>query len=117
MSEALVIVLIVALLVALVAVVILGRRKPSAPPFDEEALGRLVERAVNHRVPEGLDPDPTAKPGLAHFALLSHEATAAAEAADAVRRTASEAADELQNRSRRDADQVRADARAEAERA
>jgi ribonuclease Y len=117
MSEALVIVLIVALLVALVAVLVLARRRaPAAPGLDEAALKRLVEEAVN-RPGSAVDAEhPPAEPDLGRFALLSHEAAAAADAADAVRRTASEAADELQTRSRRDAEQIRADARAEAER-
>jgi len=117
MSEALVIVLIVALLVALVAVLVLARRRaPVAPGLDEEALKRLVEQAVNRPVPAADAERAPAEPDLGRFALLSHEAAAAADAADAVRRTASEAADELQTRSRRDAEQIRADARAEAER-
>jgi len=118
MSEALVVVLIVALLAAVAALVVLARRRPPAGPvLDEDALRRLVEQAVGRPVtgqaPAEVGP---AESDLGRFALLSHEAAAAAEAADAVRRTASEAADELQARSRRDADQVRADARAEAER-
>jgi len=117
MSEALVIVLIVALLVALVAVLVLARRRaPVAPGLDEEALKRLVEEAVNRPGSAADAEHPPAEPDLGRFALLSHEAAAAADAADAVRRTASEAADELQTRSRRDAEQIRADARAEAER-
>ncbi|MET0967064.1 MAG: ribonuclease Y [Nakamurella sp.] len=117
MSEALVIVLIVALLVALVAVLVLARRRaPVAPGLDEQALKRLVEEAVNRPGSAADAEHPPAEPDLGRFALLSHEAAAAADAADAVRRTASEAADELQTRSRRDAEQIRADARAEAER-
>ncbi|MEP6562022.1 MAG: Rnase Y domain-containing protein, partial [Nakamurella sp.] len=118
MSEALVIVLIVALLVALVAVLVLARRRtPAGPGLDEEALRRLVEQAVNRPSAASTSPDTDrAEPDLGRFALLSHEAAAAADAADAVRRTASEAADELQSRSRRDAEQIRVDARAEAER-
>ncbi len=120
MSEALVIMIVLtaALLIAVIAVLVLARRRPpAAPGLDEETLRRLVEQAVGH---SGASTSPAteaaAEPDLGRFALLSHEATAAAEAADAVRRTATEAADELQNRSRRDADQVRADAMAEAER-
>ena len=98
MSDALVIVLVGALLVAVVALLIVVRRRPSPPPapFDEEALRRLVENAVSSTARTS-QPDDRAEhePDLSHFALLSHEATAAAEAADAVRRTASEAADEL----------------------
>ncbi len=118
MSDALVIVLIGALLVAMAALVIVVRRRPPAPvAFDEEALRSLVERAVSASAPAGRGDDRADhEPDLSHFALLSHEATAAAEAADAVRRTASEAADELTNRSRREAEQLRADALAEAER-
>ena len=117
MSEALVIVLIAALLVALVAVLMLARRRaPAAPGLDEEALKRLVEQAVNRPSSAADSEHAPAEPDLGRFALLSHEAAAAADAADAVRRTASEAADELQTRSRRDAEQIRADARAEAER-
>jgi ribonuclease Y len=118
MSDALVIVLVGALLLAVVALLIVVRRRPSSPaPFDEEALRRLVENAVSSSVPTSSTVDRADhEPDLSHFALLSHEATAAAEAADAVRRTASEAADELTNRSRREAEQLRADALAEAER-
>ena len=121
MSEALVImvVLTAALLIAVLAVLVLARRKaPPAPVLDEEALRRLVEQAVARPVTEAaqVESTPPAEPDLGRFALLSHEATAAAEAADAVRRTASDAADKLQKRSPREADQVRADARAEAER-
>jgi ribonuclease Y len=120
MSEALVIMIVLtaALLIAVIAVLVLARRRPpAAPGLDEETLRRLVEQAVSHSS-VGTSPatEPAAEPDLGRFALLSHEATAAAEAADAVRRTATEAADELQNRSRRDAEQVRADALAEAER-
>ena len=120
MSEALVIMIVLtaALLIAVIAVLVLARRRPpAAPGLDEETLRRLVEQAVSHSG-VGTSPatEPAAEPDLGRFALLSHEATAAAEAADAVRRTATEAADELQNRSRRDAEQVRADALAEAER-
>ena len=120
LSEAVVVVVLTAaLLVAVVAMLFLARRRPPAGPvLDEDALRRLVEQAVNRPAVESAEPDRTAKaePDLGRFALLSHEAAAAAEAADAVRRTASEAADELQSRSRRDADRVRADAMAEAER-
>lgn len=119
MSDALVIVLVGALLVAVVALLIVVRRRPSPPtaPFDEEALRRLVENAVTSSARTSLRDDRADhEPDLSHFALLSHEATAAAEAADAVRRTASEAADELTNRSRREAEQLRSDALAEAER-
>src|SRR4051812_47340035 len=117
MSEALVIVLIVALLVALIAVLVLARRRaPVAPGLDEEALKRLVEQAVNRPISSAEPDRAQAEPDLGRFALLSHEAAAAADAADAVRRTASEAADEIQSRSRRDAEQIRADARAEAQR-
>jgi len=119
MSEAVVVVVLTAaLLVAVVAMLILVRRRPpTGPALDEEALRRLVEQAVNRPATES-EAESTAKaePDLGRFALLSHEAAAAAEAADAVRRTASEAADELASRSRRDADQVRADALAEAQR-
>ena len=119
MSDALVIVLVGALLVAVVALLIVVRRRPSPPPapFDEEALRRLVENAVSSTA-RSSPPDDRVdhEPDLSHFALLSHEATAAAEAADAVRRTASEAADELTTRSRREAEQLRSDALAEAER-
>ena len=120
MSETVVVVVLTAaLLVAVVAMLVLVRRRPPAGAvLDEEALRRLVEQAVNRPAAESADSESTAKaePDLGRFALLSHEAAAAAEAADAVRRTASEAADELQSRSRRDADRVRADALAEAER-
>src|SRR5664279_1692231 len=118
MSDALVIVLVGALLLAVVALLIVVRRRPSPPaPFDEDALRRLVQDAVSSSTPAS-SPYVRAdhEPDLSHFALLSHEATAAAEAADAVRRTASEAADELTNRSRREAEQLRSDALAEAER-
>ena len=118
MSETVVVVVLTAaLLVAVVAMLVLVRRRPPAGAvLDEEALRRLVEQAVNRPAAESSDSDSPAKaePDLGRFALLSHEAAAAAEAADAVRRTASEAADELQSRSRRDADRVRADALAEA---
>ncbi len=114
MSDALVIVLIGALLVALAAVVILARRHPAPPPaMDEEAIRRLLQDAVRP-APEEVEAKP--EPDLGRFALLSHEAAAAADAADAVRRTAAEAADELRNRSRSEAEQIRSDARAEAER-
>ena len=119
MSDVLVIVVIAALVAALVAVVVLSRRRPpSAPVLDEEALRRLVEQAVSRPVPDTETEDSAgqAEPDLGRFALLSHEASAAADAADAVRRTAAEAADELRARSREDAEQLRADARAEAER-
>jgi len=118
MSDALVIVLVGALLVAVVALLIVVRRRPAPPAqFDEDALRRLVENAVtSSTVVPRTDDRVDHEPDLSHFALLSHEATAAAEAADAVRRTASEAADELTNRSRREAEQLRADALAEAER-
>ncbi len=114
MSDALVIVLILVLLVAIGAVVVLVRRKPAAAPqMDEAALRRLLDEAVSRSAAEA---KPAAEPDLGRFALLSHEAQAAADAADAVRRTAAEAAEELSNRTRRDAEQVRADAQAEAER-
>src|SRR5664279_377195 len=119
MSDALVVVLIGVLLVALATLVIVVRRRPPAPaPFDEEALRRLVQLAVAAPGPDGhiAESRPEPETDLSHFALLSHEATAAAEAADVVRRTASEAADELRDRSRREAEQLRADALAEAER-
>ncbi|MGS0686994.1 ribonuclease Y [Nakamurella sp. GG22] len=117
MSDVLVIVVIAALVVALVAVLIVARRRPApAPALDEDALRRLVEQAVNRPVEASATAEPAPEPDLGRFALLSHEAAAAAEAADAVRRTAAEAADELRARSRQDAEQVRADARAEAER-
>ena len=119
MSDAPVIVLVGALLVALVALLMVVRRRPSPPPapFDEEALRRLVEGAVSSTARTSQQGDRAEhEPDLSHFALLSHEATAAAEAADAVRRTASEAADELTARSRREAEQLRSDALAEAER-
>ncbi len=119
MSDVLVIAVIAALVAALVAVVVLSRRRPpSAPALDEEALRRLVEQAVNRPAPdtETEDAPAPAEPDLGRFALLSHEAAAAADAAEAVRRTAADAADELRTRSRQDADQLRADARAEAER-
>jgi ribonuclease Y len=115
-SDALVIVLIIAVLVAVGALLVVVRRKPApapAPaPVDEEALRRLLDEAVSRSV---ADAKP-AEPDLGRFALLSHEAQAAAEAADAVRRTAAEAAEELSNRTRRDAEQLRAAAQAEAER-
>src|SRR6478735_5270886 len=118
MSEAVVVVVLTAaLLVAVVAMLVLVRRRPpTGPVLDEDALRRLVEQAVNRPAAESTGSESTAKaePDLGRFALLSHEAAAAAEAADAVRRTASEAADELQSRSRRDADRVRADAMAQA---
>jgi len=114
MSDALVVALILALLVAVGAVVALARRKQAAvPPMDEEALRRLLDEAVSRSAAET---KPAAEPDLGRFALLSHEAQAAAEAADAVRRTAAEAAEELSNRTRRDAEQLRGDAQAEAER-
>jgi len=119
MSDALVVILIGVLLVALATLVIVVRRRPPAPaPFDEEALRRLVQLAVSAPGPDGhiAESRPEPETDLSHFALLSHEATAAAEAADVVRRTASEAADELRDRSRREAEQLRADALAEAER-
>jgi ribonuclease Y len=119
MSDALVVVLIGVLLVALATLVIVVRRRPPAPaPFDEEALRRLVQLAMSAPGPDGhiAESRPEPEADLSHFALLSHEATAAAEAADVVRRTASEAADELRDRSRREAEQLRADALAEAER-
>jgi ribonuclease Y len=120
MSDAVVVVVLTAaLLVAVVAMLVLIRRRPpTGPVLDEDALRRLVEQAVSRPTAEAVVPQSSekAEPDLGRFALLSHEAAAAAEAADAVRRTASEAADELQSRSRRDAEQVRADAMAEAER-
>ena len=93
MSDALVIALILALLVAVGAVVALARRKPMAPPpaVDEDSLRRLLDEAVSRSASEV---KPAAEPDLGRFALLSHEAQAAAEAADAVRRTAAEAAEE-----------------------
>ena len=114
MSDALVVVLIIAVLVAVAALVIVLRRKPTAPqaPVDEQALRRLLDEAVSRGV---ADAKP-AEPDLGRFALLSHEAQAAAEAADAVRRTATEAAEELSSRTRRDAEELRAAAQAEAER-
>ncbi len=117
MSDVLVIVVIGALATALVAVV-LRRRPPAAPAFDQDALRRLVEQAVTRsgREPDISESTQEAAPDLGRFALLSHEATAAADAAEAVRRTAAEAADDLRSRSREDAEQLRADARAEAER-
>lgn len=117
MSDVLVIVVIAALATALVAVV-LRRRPPAAPAFDQDALRRLVEQAVTRsgREPDISESTQEAAPDLGRFALLSHEATAAADAAEAVRRTAAEAADDLRSRSREDAEQLRADARAEAER-
>ncbi len=119
MSDVFLIVVIAALVAALVAVVVLSRRRPpAAPVLDEQALRRLVEEAVGKPVQqaESADTDRDAEPDLGRFALLSHEAAAAADAADAVRRTAADAADELRARSREDAEQLRADARAEAER-
>ena len=119
MSDVLVIAVIAALVVALVAVTVLSRRRPPpAPALDEEALRRLLEQAVNRPapLPDVADADGELEPDLGRFALLSHEAAAAADAAEAVRRTASDAADELRARSREDADQLRSDARAEAER-
>ncbi|HOZ60095.1 MAG TPA: ribonuclease Y [Nakamurella multipartita] len=115
MSDALVIALILALLVAVGAVVALARRKPVAPPpaVDEDSLRRLLDEAVSRSASEI---KPAAEPDLGRFALLSHEAQAAAEAADAVRRTAAEAAEELSLRTRRDAEQLRQDAQAEAQR-
>ncbi len=114
MSDALVVVLIIALLVAVgVLVVVARRRTGAAAPVDEDALRRLLDEAVSRSAAEAR---PVAEPDLGRFALLSHEAAAAAEAADAVRRTAAEAAEELSNRTRRDAEQLRADAQAEAER-
>ena len=114
MSDALVIALILALLVAVGAVVALARRKPVAPPpaVDEDSLRRLLDEAVSRSASEV---KPAAGPDLGRFALLSHEAQAAAEAADAVRRTAAEAAEELSVRTRRDAEQLRQDAQAEAQ--
>lgn len=113
MSDALVIVLIIALLAAVAALLVVVRRKPSATPsaVDEDSLRRLLDEAVSRSA----DAKP-AEPDLGRFALLSHEAQAAAEAADAVRRTAAEAAEELSNRTRQDAEQLRAAAQAEAER-
>jgi ribonuclease Y len=119
MSDVLLIVMIAALVAALVAVVVLSRRRPpAAPVLDEQALRRLVEEAVGKPAPqvERADTPRDGDPDLGRFALLSHEAAAAADAAEAVRRTAAEAADELRARSREDAEQLRADARAEAER-
>src|SRR4051812_17661451 len=108
MSEALVItiVLAVVVLVAVAAVVVVLRRRPPAGPMlDEEALRRLVVEAVGRPATGPAEEAAPAEPDLGRFALLSHEAAAAAEAADTVRRTATEAADELLMRSRRDADQ------------
>src|SRR5664279_3740629 len=118
MSEALVIVLIAAVVAVLVTVLVLARRRPpQGLALDEEALRRLIEQAVIRPAESTTgESAPAAEPDLGRFASLSHEAAAAADAADAVRRTASEAADELRERSRQNADQVRADARAEAER-
>ena len=94
MSDALVIVLIGALLVALAAVVVLARRRPApGRAMDEEAIRRLLQDAVGR--PRREPSRRSREPDLGRFALLSHEAAAAAEAADAVRRTAAEAADEL----------------------
>lgn len=118
MSDALVIILIIALVALLGIVVILIRRRPVAgPTLDEESLRRLVHDAVAQGAPTsgGAQVDEESDPSF-RFALLSHEATAAAEAADAVRRAASEAADELRERTRQDADLIRADAQSEAER-
>lgn len=117
MSEALVItiVLAVAVLIAVSAVLVVVRRRPPAGPvLDEEALRRLVVEAVGRPPADAVETP--AEPDLGRFALLSHEAAAAAEAADTVRRTASEAAEEIRLQSRRDAEQVRADALAEGER-
>ncbi|WP_420847562.1 ribonuclease Y [Nakamurella flava] len=61
------------------------------------------------------DPEEQNSVGRA-YGLLSTEATAASEAADAVRRAATEAAEELRRQTRQDAEQIRADARADAER-
>ncbi len=119
MSDVLVIAVIAALVAVLIAVVVVSRRRPPAAPLlDEDALRRLVEQAVSRPATEPGPADTAAEPepDLGRFALLSHEAAAAADAADAVRRTAAEAADELRARSRQDAEQLRADARAEAER-
>ena len=121
MSEALVITIVLAVVIVAAAaavVVVLRRRPPAGPGLDEDALRRLVTEAVGRPAASAAAEEsaPPAEPDLGRFALLSHEAAAAAEAADTVRRTASEAADELGARSRKDADQVRADARAEAER-
>ena len=120
MSEALVITIVLAVVIVAAAaavIVVLRRRPPAGPGLDEDALRRLVVEAVGRpAAPATTEESAPAEPDLGRFALLSHEAAAAAEAADTVRRTASEAADELRVRSRRDADQVRADARAEAER-
>ena len=120
MSEALVITIVLAIVIvaaAVAVVVVLRRRPPAGPGLDEDALRRLVVEAVGRPpAPTTTEESTPAEPDLGRFALLSHEAAAAAEAADTVRRTASEAADELRARSRKDADQVRADARAEAER-
>jgi ribonuclease Y len=117
MSEALVITIVLAV-VALIAVsailVVIRRRPPAGPVLDEEALRRLVVEAVGR--PPAETAETPAEPDLGRFALLSHEAAAAAEAADTVRRTASEAAEEIRLQSRRDAEQVRADALAEGER-
>ena len=114
MSDALVIALILALLVAVGAVVALARRKPAPPQaVDEDSLRRLLDEAVSRSAAEA---KPAAEPDLGRFALLSHEAQAAADAADAVRRTATEAAEELSVRTRRDAEQLRQDAQAEAQR-
>ena len=99
MSDVLVIVVIAALVVALVAVLILARRRPApGPVLDEDALRRLVERRSVARSRRHRQREPAPEPDLGRFALLSHEAAAAAEAADAVRRTAAEAADELRTR-------------------
>ena len=114
MSDALVVVLIGALLVTLAAVVVLARRRPTpGPAIDEDTIRRLLQDATR---PSPAETEPKPEPDLGRFALLSHEAAAAAEAADTVRRTAAEAADELRARSRSEAEQIRADARAEAER-
>jgi len=85
-SDALVVVLVIAVLVAVGGLIVVVRRKPpaAAGPVDEQVLRRLLDEAVSRGV---ADAKP-AEPDLGRFALLSHEAQAAAEAADAVRRTA-----------------------------
>nr|WP_240757799.1 ribonuclease Y [Nakamurella flava] len=132
-SEVLLVVLVVLVLVAVVAAVIAVRRRPDGPVLDEATLRRLLRETTVDRPAGGAhrqssastplpavpaasaDPEEQNSVGRA-YGLLSTEATAASEAADAVRRAATEAAEELRRQTRQDAEQIRADARADAER-
>lgn len=124
MSEVLLVVLIVLVLAALGVALTVLRRRPTGGALDEATLRRLLQESAGDGSPTARPTEATVEPADAvesgaagrAFGLLSTEAAAAAEAADAVRRAAAEAADELRRQTRQDAEQIRADARADAER-